>query len=190
MITQKLRNNGAETLYWRICFLRLKAEEIKSLLFRNKFYIQKKGENIMFKKLMSCILAFAVAFTCLSVFRLDTFKAVAAANTEPYHYFYGQLSPEAQKIYDVLYEMYKDGSLKDGTKTVDLVEKDAISAEMLEAYLSGDPTLSDCFSAAKDAFDLECPDAWYFDSSYITMRVGKKESGDYAVYMGIGRADT
>ena len=144
----------------------------------------------MFKKVMSCILAFAVAFTCLSVFRLDMFKAVAVATAEPYHYFYDQLSPEAQNVYNVLYEMYEDGSLKGGTKTVDLVEKGAISSETLEAYLAGDPTLSDIFSAAKDAFDLECPDAWYFDSSYISMRVGKKESGEYAVYMGIGRADT
>ncbi len=144
----------------------------------------------MFKKALVCFLAAALTLTGINGLKIFSSVSFAAENEKTYHYFYDQLNADAKKIYDVLYDCFKSGQMKDGKTTVNLLEKGAVSQNTLSAYISGDKTLSDNFAAAKDAFDLDCPEAWYVDSSYISLRVCKKNSGEYAVYLGIGRADT
>ena len=143
----------------------------------------------MFKKALSCILSLALTASSLTALGAG-FTAAAAENVEPNHHFYQQLNENAQSIYDVLYQMYVDGDLMSGTETVDLVEKGAVTKETLDAYIGGDRTLADDFSAAKDAFDLECSEAWYVDSSYLSLRVAQKADGEYAAYLGVGRDST
>lgn len=142
----------------------------------------------MFRKIMCCVIAFALTVTCMAGLR--PFSIANADSVKNNRYFYNQLSDNAKKIYDVLFDMFSSGQMKNGTTTVDLMEKGVVTQETLSKYLSGDDELSNDFTSAKDAFDLDCPEAWYVDSSYITLRTGKKNNGGYAVYLGTGRADT
>ncbi len=142
----------------------------------------------MFRKIMCCVIAVALTVTCMA--GLSLFGTANADSVKNNRYFYDQLSNNAKKIYDVLFDMFSKGQMKNGTTTVDLMEKGVVTQETLSKYLSGDDELSNDFISAKDAFDLDCPEAWYVDSSYITLRTGKKNNGGYAVYLGTGRADT
>ncbi len=145
----------------------------------------------MIKKFVSCLLAVAITLTGMTFFNLFT-PTVSAVEEDAVtsRYFYEQLKPEAQAIYNVLYDMYKDGDMRNGETTVDLVEKGAVSEEALNDYIAGDRTLADDFAAAKDAFDLDWSSAWYVDSSYLSLRTGLKSDGKYAAYLGTGRSST
>ena len=100
------------------------------------------------------------------------------------HWFYNQLSDRAKTIYSALESAYKGGSLKDGKTAVPL-NMDAAAA----AYLKGDRSLFNDFSAAKDAFDLEHPEAWYFDSAQLTLTVEGNTTSARAS-MGTGKSDS
>ena len=101
------------------------------------------------------------------------------------HYFYDQLDENAQKIYDALFEMFSKGLMTDGKSGYDLVEHGAVTEEALANYIGGDRSLADAFAAAKDAFDLDHSEAWYVDSSYLSLRVARTQEGTYTAIVGI-----
>ena len=105
------------------------------------------------------------------------------------HWFYDQLSSGGRAIYNALWDMYQRGMMKDGQTSYDLADEDVVSQSAVIAYLNGDRTLFNDFAAAKDAFDLEHPEVWYVDSSYLSFRVTQDFAGKYHAYMGPGRSD-
>lgn len=104
-------------------------------------------------------------------------------------WFYGQLSAQGQKIYNALDSMYNNNIMLDGRGSYDLVANNVIDNETAKKYIDGDRTLFNDFAAAKDAWDLEHPEAWYVDSSYLSLRTTQDGNNNYHVYIGPGRSD-
>ena len=134
------------------------------------------------------ILAFALSMSM--VLGLMTWQPAYAAGgaqsgNRAYHYFYDQLTKQAQKIYDTLEAAYTAGNLKDGKAAIQLNMDDAAAA-----YLKGNRSLFNDFSAAKDAFDLEHPEAWYFDSAQLSLNAEATSATAAKAYMGTGRSDS
>ena len=105
------------------------------------------------------------------------------------HWFYDQLTTGGKAIYNALWDMYDRGMMTDGQTSYDLADEGVVTQREIAAYLDGDRTLFNDFAAAKDAFDLEHPEAWYMDSSYLSFRVTQDSAGKYHAYMGPGRSD-
>ena len=105
-------------------------------------------------------------------------------------WFYRQLTGQGQKIYDELLNAFRIGTLDDGKTSIDLLEVGATSKAAVQAYLDGDRTLFNDFAAAKDAFDLEHPEAWFLDSSDLSFRVTTEDGGTLHAYVGIGKEDS
>ena len=137
------------------------------------------------------IVAFSLSLAMLvSVFCIPTFAASGGTLQNPAaHWFYDQLSPQGQKIYDAIEEWYASGGMADGKTSYDLVEKGVVQKSVVENYLKGNRTLFNDFAAAKDAFDLEHPEAWYVDSSELSFRVTSDANGGLHAYMGPGRTE-
>ena len=142
----------------------------------------------MKKKIAAFALALAMlaGLTCMPVFA----AGAGAANGNPAeHWFYDQLTAQGKAIYDAIADMYGSGMMEDGKTSYDLVAKGVVGKSVVESYLDGNRTLFNDFAAAKDAFDLEHPEAWYFDSSMLSFRVTTEENGTVHAYMGPGRAE-
>lgn len=117
--------------------------------------------------------------------REDTGISSASETTDDYRYFYYQLTPQAKKMYDAMYRMYKDGTFQKG-QDYDLVEKGYVTQEQLSAG-SYDLLLND-MGAARDAFQYDYPDVFYVDFSALSLRVTEDSSGIHA-YLGAGRRE-
>ena len=143
------------------------------------------------KKFLSAFLALTMAVSLLAVPSSAVEQAPSAQSDNlAEHWFYNQLSDGGKAIYDALWDMYDRGMMSDGQTSYDLADEDVVSQAEITAYLNGDRTLFNDFAAAKDAFDLEHPEVWYMDSSYLSFRVTQDAEGRYHAYMGPGRADT
>ncbi len=146
----------------------------------------------MKRKLLSILLALALLLPLLAL------PAPVSAAGPADRWFSGQLTAQGRAIYDALVKMYDSGMMKDGRTGFDLAgsgipgaadQYATVSQAAIQAYRSGNRTLFNDFAAAKDAFDLEHPDAWYVDSSYLSFRVTADASGLLHAYMGAGRAN-
>ncbi len=115
--------------------------------------------------------------------------APSASGNEAEHYFYDQLSAGAKKIYDAMWDMYSKGVMQDGRSSYDLTANGAADRETVRRYLNNDRTLFNDFAAAKDAFDLEHPEVWYLDSTYLCLRTADVGGGEYHAYLGPGVRD-
>ena len=142
------------------------------------------------KKLLSRFLVLSMMLSLLAVpvSAVDPAPSARSGN-DAEHWFYDQLTDGGKAIYDALWDMYQRGMMKDGQTSYDLADEGVVSQSAIAAYLDGDRTLFNDFSAAKDAFDLEHPEVWYMDSSYLSFRVTQDSTGRYHAYMGPGRAD-
>ena len=142
------------------------------------------------KKILSIFLALTMMFSLLTVPVSAVGQAPSAVSGNvAEHWFYDQLSAGAKDIYNALWDMYQRGMMKDGQTSYDLADEGVVSQADVSAYLNGDRTLFNDFAAAKDAFDLEHPEVWYMDSSYLSFRVTQDSAGKYHAYMGPGRSD-
>ena len=132
----------------------------------------------------------ALALSLAMILGLTWQPAFAVGDARPvnlaYHYFYKQLGPQAQKIYDALETAYTSGNLESGTKGISL--DGVIGSSAATDYLKGNRSLFNDFSAAKDAFDLEHPEAWYFDSAQLSLNVTGNTTSATAS-MGTGKSD-
>ena len=142
------------------------------------------------KKILSTFLTLAMALSLLTVPASAVGQAPSArSGNVAEHWFYDQLTDGGKAIYDALWDMYQRGMMKDGRASYDLADEGVVSQSAITAYLNGNRTLFNDFSAAKDAFDLEHPEVWYMDSSYLSFRVTQDSEGRYHAYMGPGRSD-
>ena len=140
------------------------------------------------KKYLSALLVLAIVFSLLAIPASAVDPTPSASGSVAEHWFYNQLTAQGQAIYNALLDMFDSGTMEDGTSSYDLAEKGVVSQSAIAAYLNGDRTLFNNFAAAKDAFDLEHPEAWYVDSSYLSFRVTQDSDG-YHAYIGPGRSD-
>ena len=142
------------------------------------------------RKILCQFLALAFAFSMLTVPvpALEQAPSAWSANIAE-HWFYDQLTDGGKAIYNALWDMVQRGMMKDGRSSYDLADEGVVSQSEILAYLDGDRTLFNDFSAAKDAFDLERPEVWYVDSSYLSFRVTQDAEGRYHAFMGPGRSD-
>ena len=136
------------------------------------------------------ILSILLSLSLLSSLLVFPAAAVGAApsarsSNRAEHWFYDQLNSRARDIYNALWDMYDRGMMESGTESYDLAP--LVGQPAIRDYLAGGRTLFDDFAAAKDAFDLEHPEAWYLDSSYLSFRVTEDRNG-YHAWMGPGRA--
>ena len=142
------------------------------------------------RKIMSGILALAMAGSLWTVPASAAGRAPSAQSENvAEHWFYDQLTPGGQAIYNAMWDMYRRGMMKDGETSYDLVNEGVVPQSDVAAYLGGDRALFNDFAAAKDAFDLEHPEVWYVDSSYLSFRVTQDSAGMYHAYIGPGRSD-
>ena len=146
----------------------------------------------MKRKLLSILLAIALLLPML------VFPTSAAADPAG-RWFSGQLTAQGRAIYNALVKMYDSGMMKDGQTSFDLAgsgvsgaadQYATVGQDVIQAYRNGNRTLFNDFAAAKDAFDLEHPDAWYVDSSYLSFRITSDAAGKLHAYMGPGRANS
>ena len=144
------------------------------------------------RKFLSTFLALAMTLSLLAV---PASAADPAPSETPDNaaerYFYNQLTAQGKAIYNALLDMYQAGTMRDGRGSYDLADKNVVTQADIKAYLEdGDRTLFNDFAAAKDAFDLEHPEAWYVDSSYLSFRVARDSgTGIYHALIGPGRSD-
>ena len=141
------------------------------------------------KKLMCSILALAMVLSMVTLPASAVGGAPSTRGNVAQHWFYDQLSAGAKAIYNALWDMYDRGMMKDGQTSYDLADEGVVTQREIAASLDGDRTLFNDFAAAKDAFDLEHPEVWYMDSSYLSFRVTQDTAGKYHAYMGPGRGD-
>ena len=144
----------------------------------------------MKRKLLSILLALVLLLPML------VFPTSASAAGTAGRWFSGQLTDQGKAIYNALVRMYDSGLMKDGRTSFDLAgsgvpgaadQYATVSQAAIADYRNGNRTLFNDFAAAKDAFDLEHPEAWYVDSSYLSFRVTVDDSGVLHAYMGAGR---
>ena len=145
----------------------------------------ERGKTTMRKR----ILAFTLSMAMLLGLAWQPAYADAADTdtsqpTTAEHWFYNQLSVEAAKIYVLLENAYQTRVLEDGQTPIELNMDDAAAA-----YLQGNRSLFNDFSAAKDAFDLEHPEAWYFDSAQLSLTATGTATSATAS-MGTGKSDS
>ncbi len=147
----------------------------------------------MKRKLLSILLALVLLLPML------VFPTSASAAGTAGRWFSGQLTDQGKAIYNALVRMYDSGLMKDGRTSFDLAgsgvpgaadQYATVSQAAIADYRNGNRTLFNDFAAAKDAFDLEHPEAWYVDSSYLSFRVTVDDSGVLHAYMGAGRSDS
>ena len=105
------------------------------------------------------------------------------------NYFYGQLNDRAKKIYDLLYQKFKDGQSYAGTESIDLVSANIATETDVQDYIKGNKNVFNDFCAAKDALDLDHSELWWIDSGYLSFRVEKEENGSYQMLIGPGRGE-
>ena len=105
------------------------------------------------------------------------------------HWFRSQLTDQGKAIYDAMQEMYTAGMMEDGASSYDLLGNGVVEEAAVIAYLKGNRTLFNDFAAAKDAFDLEHPEAWYVDSSDLSFLVTSGADGALHAYIGPGRTE-
>ena len=132
-------------------------------------------------------LAMLAGVPCPPAYAADGGATGGAARNPAAHWFYDQLSRQGQAIYDAIADMYGSGMMNDGQTSYDLIAKSVVGKSVVENYLDGNRTLFNDFAAAKDAFDLEHPEAWYFDSSELSFRVTSEADGTLHAYMGPGK---
>ncbi len=111
-------------------------------------------------------------------------SSVKAANQNDVRYYYQQLSAESGQIYDAMYAMYRQGILKTGTQSYDLVENGHLTKEQLAAYEGKYDALLSAFGAARDAFYADYPDLFYVDFSNLAISVEGDGQGGYKAYLG------
>ena len=141
----------------------------------------------MRKKALAVLLSLVMM---LSVISVPASAATGDASANPAeHWFYDQLSEQGQDIYDAILKMYTAGTMADGVTSFDLIEEGVVERSVVENYLEGNRTLFNDFAAAKDAFDLEHPEAWYVDSSELSFRVTSETDGTLHAYMGPGKSE-
>ena len=105
------------------------------------------------------------------------------------HWFRSQLTDQGKAIYDAMLDMYARGMMEDGAASYDLVGNGVVKEAVVNEYLKGNRTLFNDFAAAKDAFDLEHPEAWYVDSSDLSLLVTSGANGALHAYIGPGRTE-
>ena len=142
------------------------------------------------RKFISKVLVLAMLLSLLAVPASAAGQAPSArSGNVAEHWFYDQLTSGGKDIYNALWDMYERGMMKGGKTSYDLAGEGVVSQSAIIAYLGGDRTLFNDFAAAKDAFDLEHPEVWYVDSSYLSFRVAQDAAGRYHAYIGPGRSD-
>lgn len=126
----------------------------------------------------------ALALAAVMLLGLTPVLASEAESDTTYdHYFYDQLEPEQQAVYDVLEAMEVDGSLAAGENRV--VSDSSLQSQVL-AYVYGDGALLQTFGAARDAFEADHPEVFWvnFDKlSFVIYQTGTS----YTLTVGSGR---
>lgn len=144
---------------------------------------------MMSKRTLSILLSLALVLS-LVIIPVSAAPSTAPDTDPSAHWFYDQLTDGAKVIYDAIEAAFSNGKMVNGTYDIDLSENDAVSQASIKEYVDGNQTLFNDFAAAKDAFDLEHPEAWYIDSSYLSFRVTSDSDGRYHAYVGAGRGPT
>lgn len=135
------------------------------------------------------IVFFLIVLLALPGSPAGSLGSVQAANESNMRYYYGQLTGEAQKFYDAMYQMYVQGIFKTGTQDYDLIAGGHLTQEQLAAYEGGSSALLSSMGAARDAFYADYPDIFYVDFSNLSLRVTRDGAGNYHAYLGSGRTD-
>ena len=143
----------------------------------------------IYRKLTAMALALAMALSLAPV-PASAANGTATPENAAYRWFYNQLGSKAKAIYDVMEREFEAGTFEDGRKSVDLTIGGTASQADVQAYLDGTGSLFADFAAAKDAFDLEHPEAWYLDSSKLSFRATQEADGTLHAWIGTGREDT
>ncbi|WP_195891746.1 transglutaminase domain-containing protein [Anaeromassilibacillus senegalensis] len=109
------------------------------------------------------------------------------------NWFGNQLDKQAKIFYNALVEMRRNGSLRSGTGSIDLIRGtfsgDQLAVSDVRAHLNGSRPLTAAFQAGRDAFMNDYPDVFYVDFSKLTLRA--TQSGRYCTaVLGKGSGDS
>lgn len=122
---------------------------------------------------------------------LTTVSQESSANAQSW--FGSQLGKQAKVFYNALVEMRRNGSLRSGTGSIDLIRGtfagDKLAVSDVRAHLDGSRSLTEAFQAGRDAFMNDYPDVFYVDFSKLTLRAA--QSGRYCTaVLGKGSGDS
>ena len=137
-----------------------------------------------FKKLITGMLLVVIFMTQISIIPFNNFVyAEDVQDNTKFHY--KQLDDVAKKVYDGIYEMYKQGIMKSGTESFDLAKDDKyVTQEQLESYMKGNLELKKAMNAAKYAFYVDYPEIFYVNFPKLSLCVSK--DGDISYHGIIG----
>ncbi len=141
-----------------------------------------RGGGGMKKGILLVVLSLALGY---SMANADGIVRIDAEESEPYLYYYDQLSMSERKFYRAIGEM----DLKKGNDEYDLIESETVTEAQLSRFTDGNADLLKEFGAAKDAYYLDHPEIFYVDFDALSISVGLK-NGNYVATLGTGRADT
>lgn len=141
------------------------------------------------KKLITVMLVIVMLLLQFSFIEFKNFvyannEEAISQNSEKYHY--KQLTQEAKKLYDAIYEMYVRGILKTGTQSYDLIENGCVTQEQLEQYSNGNTTLTKAMDAARYAFYADHPEMFYVNIQKLRLRITKDAQNNYYANIGSG----
>lgn len=102
-----------------------------------------------------------------------------------YHYFYNQLSREAQRFYQAMEEMLREGYFAN-VEEYDLTANGKVTDGLLKSWINGDTRLEDECGAAIYAFHEDYPDAFYVDFTSFSMKAVLEGDGKWHGYLGAG----
>lgn len=151
---------------------------------------------------VGCVIVITVLLLVISVgtfvggtqeFGSPTAETEKSISVNASTYYYDQLvrneSSLEVKFYKALKSMYEKGDLKNGTTSVDLVERGFLTQNDVDKYATNSMTLLYAFGAGKDAFYLDHPEAFYVNFDKMSVRTLNKAGKNYA-FLGIGRTES
>lgn len=142
----------------------------------------------MRKRLLASLLSLIMLVGAASPTAFAAGDTGASGNPAAY-WFHNQLTDQGKAIYNAMMDMYHSGMMEDGVTSYDLLGRGVVAETTVTEYLKGNRTLFNDFAAAKDAFDLEHPEAWYMDSSDLSLLVTSEADGMLHAYIGPGRTE-
>ncbi len=102
-------------------------------------------------------------------------------------FHYDQLTEEAKKIYQAMYNMYTEGIFKKGNQSYDLVERGIFTEDEVREYENGNATLTTAMNAARYAFYADYPGVFYVNFQKLSIRITKDADNHYHANLGSGR---
>ncbi|MDE7164704.1 MAG: hypothetical protein K2O04_04690 [Clostridiales bacterium] len=146
--------------------------------------------NLILTVLLSALCVIISAIIAIAVLTAPRKTAVAEESQDNAHgYYYSQLrnSKLAERLYNALWDMYKQGYFEKCTEQYDLTTV-LTQPELGDYIINKSPAIPVALGAARDAFYLDHPELFYVSVHDMRFTFGS-DGTNHQAYLGAGKAD-